>query len=79
MVMAFSIDRRASLLNLFPDTFIRQRAKSTGAVKRMRNVDPVHLFWTLVLGFGVERGHSLAALRRRCVHQRLCRREMMAA
>ncbi|MGH8488464.1 MAG: hypothetical protein ACREXS_06260 [Gammaproteobacteria bacterium] len=39
---------RASLLKLFPDAFIR----------RLRNVDPVHLFWTLVLAFGVERGPS---------------------
>lgn len=68
MAMAFSIELRASLLNLFPDTFIRQLAKSTGAVKRMRNVDPVHLFWTLVLGFGVERERSLAALRRRYIY-----------
>lgn len=68
MAMPFSIDLRASLLKLFPDAFIRQLAQSTGAVKRLRNVDPVHLFWTLILGFGVERERSLAALRRRYIY-----------
>lgn len=68
MAMSFSIELRASLLKLFPDAFIRQLAKSTGAVKRLRNVDPVHLFWTLVLGFGVERERSLAGLRRRYIY-----------
>ncbi|MGH8567439.1 MAG: IS4 family transposase, partial [Gammaproteobacteria bacterium] len=68
MAMPFSIDLRASLLKLFPDAFIRRLAQSTGAVKRLRNVDPVHLFWTLILGFGVERERSLAALRRRYIY-----------
>ncbi len=74
MAMPFSIDLRASLLKLFPDAFIRQLAKSTGAVKRLRNVDPVHLFWTLVLDFGssVTQPRGVAPslyLRERTVHR----------
>ncbi|HLP68034.1 MAG TPA: IS4 family transposase [Rhizobium sp.] len=62
-----SIDLRGTLLKLFPDALLRQWSKSTGAVKRLRKVDPVDFFWTLVLGFGVERDRTLAALRRRFI------------
>jgi hypothetical protein len=54
----------------FPDGYIRQLARTTGATKRLRNVDPVHLFWTLVRGFGVGRERTLADLRRRYIHAR---------
>ena len=43
MAVPFSIDLRASVLNRFPDAFIRHQAKSTGADQRKRNVDLVHL------------------------------------
>jgi len=67
MAIDVSIDLRAVLRNLFPDGYIRQLARTTGATKRLRNVDPVHLFWTLVLGFGVQRERTLADLRRRYI------------
>ena len=50
---------------LFPADFIRKTAKDTGAFVRERKIDPVTMFWVLVLGFGVTLERSLAALRRR--------------
>ena len=67
MAIDVSIDLRSVLRNLFPDGYIRQLARTTGATKRLRNVDPVHLFWTLVLGFGVQRERTLADPRRRYI------------
>jgi len=50
---------------LFPADLIRETAKETGAFVRERKIDPVTMFWVLVLGFGVTLERSLAALRRR--------------
>ena len=51
--------------SLFPADFIRKTAKETGAFVRERKIDPVTMFWVLVLGFGVSLERSLTALRRR--------------
>ncbi len=55
---------RETLRRLFPTAFLVALARSSGAVKRLRQVDPAALFWTVVLGFGVGRQRTLAALRR---------------
>jgi IS4 transposase len=39
-------------------------AWASGAVRRLRKMNPVDLFWTVVLGFGVGRERTLAGLRR---------------
>lgn len=55
---------REALRKLFPSTFLMTLAKSSGMMVRVRQVSPVDLFWTLVLGFGLGRTRTIAALRR---------------
>jgi hypothetical protein len=52
------------LTSLFPTSWLQSTARSTGAVRRSRKVNPATLFWTLVLGFGIGQKRSLASLRR---------------
>lgn len=52
---------RAALSRMFPAALMRRVARETGTVQRQRRVDPVKLFWVVVLGVG-ER--SFAELRR---------------
>lgn len=52
---------RAALSRMFPAALMRRLARETGTVQRQRRVDPVKLFWVVVLGVG-ER--SFAELRR---------------
>lgn len=54
----------ASLCELFPSALLRQQAEETGLIHRDRKVDPVALFWTLVLGFGIGTDRKIADLRR---------------
>ena len=54
----------ASLCHLFPSTWLKAQARSTGMVQRQRKVDPVSLFWTLVLSFGIGQERGIASLRR---------------
>ena len=42
-----------SIVEMFPEAFLRNTARETGVVIRERKVDPVVLFWVLTLGFGV--------------------------
>ena len=64
MARAKSIPIREALRKLFPTAFLVALARTSGAVKRLRQVDPAALFWTVVLGFGVGRERTLASLRR---------------
>lgn len=64
MARAKSIPIREALRKLFPTAVLVALARTTGAVRRMRQVDPAALFWTVVLGFGVGRQRTLASLRR---------------
>ena len=50
---------------LFPPEYLRKTAEECGVIKRFRKIDPVILFWVLVLGFGVHLERSLAALKRK--------------
>jgi IS4 transposase len=59
-----SIPIREVLHKLFPASFLMTLATSTGAVRRVRQVDIVDFFWTLVFGFALGRERTLAGLRR---------------
>lgn len=52
------------LNSLFSPEWLRETAKETGFVKRDRKIDPVLMFWSLTLGFGVQLQRTLASLRR---------------
>ncbi len=52
------------LCHLFPTSWLQRHARATGMVQRQRKVDPVSLFWTLVLSFGIGKAHGMASLRR---------------
>lgn len=64
MTRVKSIPIRETLRQLFPTAFLVALARSSGAVRRLRKVDPAALFWTVVLGFGVGQQRTLASLRR---------------
>ena len=53
-----------TLCETFPPEFLEKTAKETGVIKRKRKVDPVAIFWVLVLGFGVGMERTLASLKR---------------
>ena len=59
-----SLPIREALRKLFPTVFLIALARSSGAVKRLRQVDPAALFWAVVLGFGVGKERTIASLRR---------------
>lgn len=54
---------RTALSRLFPAALLRRFAQETGTVRRRRRVDPVKLFWVVVLGVGGGE-RSFAELRR---------------
>jgi IS4 transposase len=54
----------ADLNKLFSPEWLRKTAKETGLIKRERKIDPVLMFWVLVLGFGVQLQRTLASLHR---------------
>jgi hypothetical protein len=42
-----------TIVEMFPDNFLRDTAREKGFVKRERKIDPVILFWVFTIGFGV--------------------------
>ncbi len=64
MARAKSIPIRETLRKLFPAVFLAALARTSGAVQRLRRVDPSDLFWTVVLGFGTGSTRTIAGLRR---------------
>lgn len=52
------------LNKLFSPEWLRETAKEADFVQRERKIDPVLMFWVLVLGFGVQLQRTLASLRR---------------
>ena len=52
------------LHEMFSPDWLRETASRVGFIKRNRKIDPVALFWVLVLGFGVGVERTLASLRR---------------
>lgn len=59
-----SMPLRTALSRLFPAALLRRLARDSGMVRRRRRVDPVKLFWVLVLTLGSNGKRSLAELRR---------------
>lgn len=59
-----SIGIRRQLTSLISTRELNDFARWTGVVKRRRKVQPMELFWTVVLGFGAGQERSLTALRR---------------
>ncbi|HAU31112.1 MAG TPA: hypothetical protein DCW46_02265 [Desulfotomaculum sp.] len=53
-----------TLNKMFSPDWLREAAKRVKYVQRERKVDPVILFWILVLGFGVGVQRTIASLRR---------------
>lgn len=59
-----SIGIRQELTSLIPTRRLNFLARLSGLVQRRRKIDPMALFWTIVLGFGAGRERTLAGLRR---------------
>jgi len=55
---------RRTLSSWFPSARIRQLAVEEGVVRRQRRVDPVALFWVVVLSVSPSGGRTLAELHR---------------
>jgi len=69
-----SIGIRQQLASLISTRMLNLLAEYAGMTKRRRKVNPVALFWTIVLGFGTGRQRTLAGLRRsfqKCTGARL--------
>ena len=54
-----------ALCKVFKTEDLKKIAKETGMIKRVRKINPVAIFWTLIFGFGVELKRSLASLKRK--------------
>ena len=52
------------LCALFPSEWLRDTAKETRLIKRELKIDPVIMFWVLVLGYGITLQRTLASLKR---------------
>ena len=64
MAQQKSTPLRTALSRMFPTALLKRLALQTGMVRRRRRVDPVKLFWVLVLTLGSGRSRSFADLRR---------------
>ena len=53
-----------TLCHLFPSAWLEEQALETDLVRRKRKVNPISLFWTLVLSFGIGKKNDIASLRR---------------
>ncbi|MBN1389515.1 MAG: IS4 family transposase [Candidatus Thermoplasmatota archaeon] len=53
-----------TLYNMFPPELLREYAKTSNMIKRERKIDPVAMFWVLVLSFGVKLQRTLVSLKR---------------
>lgn len=60
----FKLKPSACLTGMLPEDFIRRTAVETGFIKRNRKIDPVIMFWVVVLGFGVNFMRSMRELKR---------------
>lgn len=50
------------LYSVFSTDWLRKIAQEMELIKRERKIDPVIIFWVLVLGFGVRLQRTLASL-----------------
>jgi len=53
------------LTRFFPEAFLRNTASETGFIQRERKIDPVILFWVIVLGFGINFLRTIRGLKRK--------------
>ncbi|MEW6756195.1 MAG: hypothetical protein AB1505_35260, partial [Candidatus Latescibacterota bacterium] len=53
-----------TLCQLFPSDWLEAQAREQEVIRRARKLNPVALFWTLVLSFGIGRTRDIATLRR---------------
>lgn len=58
-----AVPYQRTLNEMFPPELIREIAKETGMLKRERDIDPVVLFWTLVLNFGIELQRTITGMK----------------
>ena len=54
-----------TLIEMFPEAFLRNTARETGTVERERKIDIVILFWVTTLGFGVRFLSTIRGLKRK--------------
>lgn len=54
-----------TIVEMFPEEFLRNTARKTGVVKRERKIDIVILFWVLTLDFGVRFLGTIRGLKRK--------------
>ena len=54
-----------TIIEMFPEDFLRSTARETGIVKRERKIDVVILFWVTTLGFGVRFLSTIRGLKRK--------------
>ena len=59
-----SIGIRSRLKGLISGQLLGKLARESGFVIRLRKIDPVKFFWTLVLGFATGRERQIAGMRR---------------
>jgi IS4 transposase len=64
MARKHCIDLRRTFNRLVPRRRLEELAVTTGAVRRVRKIGVVPLFWTLVLGFSTGHRRTLAGMRR---------------
>nr|AAU82287.1 transposase [uncultured archaeon GZfos13E1] len=54
-----------TIVEMFPEDFLRNTARETGVVERERKIDVVILFWVTTLGFGVRFLSAIRGLKRK--------------
>nr|QNO51271.1 hypothetical protein ILBEGJOJ_00001 [Methanosarcinales archaeon ANME-1 ERB6] len=54
-----------TIVEMFPEDFLRNTARETGVVEREREIDVVILFWVTTLGFGVRFLSAIRGLKRK--------------
>jgi len=54
-----------TIVEMFPENFLRNTARETGVVERERKIDVVILFWVTTLGFGVRFLSAIRGLKRK--------------
>ena len=64
MAQSQSIEIRRVLSSVISPKQLEETARESGFIVRVRKIEPVAFFWTLVLGFGAGTQKSLASLRR---------------
>jgi putative transposase len=59
-----SIDVRRHLMALIPEQLLRRVARESEFVVRLKKIDPIPFFWTLIFGFACGKERTISGLRR---------------